>query len=183
MVDTFQKIYNTYATEKTTVTLYEHFMHSNYLMTSGTAFIHNSPSMGYYMKQLYGNDYASLALSTYQGSTWFNDEKNELVYKPIQQAPYGSIEYAMTQNKNDTIMYLSIADFSTNPIYKMRYIGIYYSPEQFSYWILKESVDGIVCTKSAGNSIKKPISALKYNQNLVYDYMLMLNAIKKRIDQ
>lgn len=183
MVDTFQKIYDTYATEKTTVTLYEHFMHSNYLMTSGTAFIHNSPSMGYYMKQLYGNDYASLALSTYQGSTWFNDEKNELVYKPIQQAPYGSIEYAMTQNKNDSITYLSTADFSTNPIYKMRYIGIYYSPDQFSYWILKESVDGIVCTKSAGNSIKKPISALKYNQNLMYDYMLMLNVIKKRIDQ
>lgn len=183
MVDTFQKIYDAYAIEKTTVTLYTHFMHSNYLMTSGTAFIHNSPSMGYYMKQLYGNDYACLALSTYQGSTWFNDAHNELVYKPIQQAPYGSIEYAMTQNKNDTITYLSTADFSTNPIYKIRYIGIFYSPDQFSYWILKESIDGIVCTKSAGDYIRKPISAQKYNQNLMYNYMLMLNAIKKRIDQ
>lgn len=151
MAEMMQILDSMYLDSNITATFYGHFMHANYVMTSSVSFIHNSPSMGCLLKQKYGADYACIALSAKQGDAWYNTIKNERELHPIQKAPDGSIENAISSVEDGAISYLPMDKFSYHDVFLIRNASAIYGSNEFSYWPSKACMDGIVNVNKASH--------------------------------
>ena len=134
-----------------TATFYGHFMHVNYVMTSSASYIHNSPSMGCLLKKKYGADYACIALSANSGDAWYSTMNNEREVHQIQNAPYGSMENAISHKEDDAIIYLPMEELSYHDVFLIRSANAIYGPNEFSYWPSKACMDGIVVVNKASH--------------------------------
>lgn len=151
MAEMMQILDSMYLDSNITATFYGHFWHANYVMTSSMTFIHNSPSMGCLLKQKYGTDYACIALSAKQGYAWYSTMNNERELHPIQKAPVGSIENAISSEEDGAISYLPMDELSYHDVFLTRFASAIYGSNEFSYWPSKACMDGIVIVNKASH--------------------------------
>jgi len=149
MAEMMQILDSMYLDSNITATFYGHFMHANYVMTSSVSFIHNSPSMGCMLKQKYGDDYACLVISAEQGDAWYSTINNERELHPIQKAPNGSIENAISSEDDDAISYLPMDELSYHDVFLIRAANLIHGSNEFYYWPSKACMDGIVNVNKA----------------------------------
>ncbi|MBR3758701.1 MAG: erythromycin esterase family protein [Bacteroidaceae bacterium] len=177
MAETMQWLCDMYLSSDEKATFYGHFMHANYL-TLNPAFIHNSPSLGFFLKERYKDDYACLAISATEGEAWFTDNNNNREIYPLQNASVGSIEYYTTNPKNNTKSNIFIEDFNANDVCRIRAMGIFNNTNHFSVWIPQKSMDGIVVINKVAYTDKK----IESREKLVLSYWMeiMQELVRKR---
>ena len=177
MAETMQWLCDMYLSSDEKATFYGHFMHANYL-TNNPTFIHNSPSLGFFLKKRYKDNYACLAISATEGEAWFtNNDYSREIY-PIQNASVGSIEYYTNNSKDNTKSNIFIEDFNENEVYQIRTMGVLNNTNQFSVWTPKMSMDGIIVINKATHTDKK----IESREKLVLSYWLeiMQELVRKR---
>lgn len=150
MAEMMQILDSMYLDSDITATFYGHFSHANYVTTSSVSFIHNSPSMGCLLKQNFGADYSCIALSTSIGDAWYSTIKNEREVHPIQKAPDGSMENAIS-SEDGAIGYLPMDELSYHDVFKIRFASAIYGSNEFSYWPSKTCMDGMVVVNKASH--------------------------------
>lgn len=177
MAETMQWLCDMYLSSDEKATFYGHFMHANYL-TLNPAFIHNSPSLGFFLKERYKDDYACLAISATEGEAWFTDNNNNREIYPLQNASVGSIEYYTTNPKNNTKSNIFIEDFNANDVCRIRTMGVLNNTNQFSVWIPQKSMDGIVVINKVAYTDKK----IESREKLLLSHWLeiMQELVRKR---
>ena len=177
MAETMQWLCDMYLSSDEKATFYGHFMHANYL-TLNPAFIHNSPSLGFFLKERYKDDYACLAISATEGEAWFTDNNNNREIYPLQNPSVGSIEYYTTNPKNNTKSNIFIEDFNANDVCRIRAVGIFNNTNHFSVWIPQKSMDGIVVINKVAYTDKK----IESREKLVLNYWMeiMQELVRKR---
>lgn len=184
MAETMRWLCDIYLSPDEKATFYGHFMHANYLTNNNPTFIHNSPSLGFFLKKRYKDDYACLAISATEGEAWFTDvtdNNNSREIFPIQNASVGSIEYYTNNAEDNTKSNIFIEDFNANDIYRIRGVGIFYNTNQFSVWIPQTSMDGIIVINKVTYTDKK-FESPKIRQKLIYNYWMetMMKLKEKR---
>lgn len=147
MAEMMEMFCDSFLEQNTTVTFYGHFMHANYVMSAGISFVHDSPSMGFFMKKQYKDDYSCLTLSANRGNAWFIAGNGGRELHPIQDAPVGSLENFASTHGKDLLAFMSMEDFDNKDVYKIRCASAMYSSSQFSYWVPKACMDGIISVK------------------------------------
>lgn len=179
MAKSMQWLCDMYLLSDEKATFYGHFMHANYLTNNNPTFIHNSPSLGFFLKKRYKDDYSCLAISATEGEAWFTNNDNSREIYPIQNASVGSIEYYTTNSKNNTNSNIFIKDFNANEVYQIRTMGVLNNTNQFSVWVPKTSMDGIIVINKATHTDKKFESREKLVLNYWMEIMMKLTEKRK----
>lgn len=151
MAEMMEKFCDPFLEQNTTVTFYGHFMHANYVTSAAISFIHDCPSMGTFMKKKYKDDYSCLILSAKQGDAWFIAGNGDRELHPIQDAPVGSLENFASIHGMDSLAFISVDNFDEQDVCKIRCASALYSSGQFSCWIPKACMDGIICVKDVAH--------------------------------
>ncbi len=177
MSELIQVLTELYLKPNTTATIYGHFMHTNYIVTSIVSSIHNSPSMGNFLKQKYNNDYLCVALSAIRGSAWFADLKGNTSVNELQEAPTESLEYMACRQSSDSLIYLAM-DNLDEEVFKQRFVGINYVPNQFIWNTPKVWMDGMMILGNAIPINKDCIQLTEFDNILTERYRDLLKRTK-----
>lgn len=174
MSEMMQILCDMYLDSITTATFYGHYMHANYVMSSCISFIHNSPSMGAFLRKKYQEDYSCLSLSVGEGEAWYITDKNERKVFPMEKAPHNSLEHGVYNNENDSIGFISMTNLYNNDVFQIRMSSALWSPYQFSFCLPSVYMDGILIVKKACKIEKRDETFRKREYHLNREWIEIL---------
>ena len=159
-------------------TLFGHFGHLNYI-TGEDLSILNYPSLGYFLRDTYKNNYSCVALLCSEGDAMLaGSNQNQFKTSKIEPAPVRSLEYQIDELNRD-LVYLPMCKFNCSDMFKLRFLGNVHTKNQFQYIIPKSRMDGAIFIKKSV-SIEKSAEVLKKNLN---EGFRLMSSYKEALDK
>ena len=147
--------------KESTVTMYAHSLHLNYSTARGLHFL-DYYSFGHEMKAKYGDEYHSIDIVTYKGSTVVSKDFNKLTGSELDSMPQRSLEYQLGELGVDKV-YLPMNKLRSSQLLRMRIVGAGSVKNQFAYVYPAKRVDGVLFVRNVERLVKedKVINAKK----------------------